>query len=369
MSFPSLFTPLRLGPYLLAHRIVMAPLTRLRAGQPDNVPGKLNAEYYRQRASRGGLVIAEASQVSPSGQGLPGSPGIHSAEQVEGWKLITEAVHERGGLIFLQLWHVGRISHSSIQPGGLLPVAPSAIAPAGNALTASFERVPYEKPRALETHEIPEIIESYRRAAHNAITADFDGVEIHAANGYLLEQFLQTRTNQRTDAYGGSIENRTRLLLEVTEAVVGVVSSGRVGVRLSPFGRANDSGEADPVPLYTRVIRKLARLDLAYLHLIEPRASGAGQSEVDHQDVPSVTKLFRSIWPGVLIPAGNFTGSTANAVIADGYADAVAFGRAFIANPDLPQRLERGAALNPYDRNTFYGGGAAGYTDYPALLV
>jgi N-ethylmaleimide reductase len=362
-----LFSPLQLGPYQLTHRVVMAPLTRMRAAQPGNVPHALNAEYYGQRASKGGLIISEGSQISPSGQGMPATPGIHSPEQIAGWKAITDAVHAKGGIIFLQLWHVGRISHSSHQPASALPIAPSAIAAAGDAFTASFERVPFETPRALETGEIPSLIESYRHAAANAKLAGFDGVEIHGANGYLLEQFLQSRSNQRTDRYGGSIENRTRLLIEVAQAVSEVWGADRVGVRLSPFGVANDSGEEDPLPLYTHAIKELAKLGLAYLHFIEPRASGAGQAEVDHKDVPSAAELFRPLWPNVLIAAGNFKPDTAEGAVASGNADAIGFGRLFIANPDLPKRLKKGAELNPYYRPTFYGGGAEGYIDYPTL--
>jgi N-ethylmaleimide reductase len=362
-----LFTPLRIGPHLLAHRVVMAPLTRMRAGQPGDVPRALNVTYYAQRASAGGLLITEASPVTPTGHGMPGTPGIHTAEQVAGWRAITDPVHAKGGLIFLQLWHVGRISHSSHQPGGGLPIAPSAIAARGDAFTATFQRVPLETPRAIETAEIPGLIESYRTAARNALEAGFDGVEIHSANGYLLEQFLQARSNHRTDAYGGSIENRARLVLEVTDAVTEVWGADRVGIRLSPYGVSNDSGEDDPMPLYTHVIGALGRLGLAYLHLIEPRASGAGQAEVDHQGVPSGAETFRPIWPGVLITAGNFTGASAEAMLAAGDADAIAFGRHFIANPDLPARLRLGAKLNAYQRATFYGGEAEGYTTYPAL--
>jgi N-ethylmaleimide reductase len=345
----------------------MAPLTRMRAGQPGNVPTALSAEYYGQRASRGGLIIAEGAQISPSGQGMPATPGIHSPEQVAGWKGVTAAVHAKGGLIFLQLWHTGRISHSSHQPNGAAPIAPSAIAAKGDAFTANFTRVPFETPRALETAEIPGLIESYRLAARKAQVAGFDGVEIHGANGYLLEEFLQTRTNRRQDAYGGSIENRARLVLEVAAAVSSVWGSDRVGIRLSPFGIANDSGEAEPLPLYSHLIRELAKLGLGYLYLIEPRASGAGQAEVDHQNVPSASELFRPLWPGVLIAAGNYKRDTAETAVAGGTADAIAFGRLFIANPDLPERLRTGAPLNPYNRATFYGGGAAGYTDYPSL--
>jgi N-ethylmaleimide reductase len=364
---PSLFSPLRLGPYQLGHRVVMAPLTRMRAGQPGNVPTGLNATYYGQRASRGGLIIAEATQISPTGQGYPATPGIHSEEQIEGWRGVTDAVHARLGYIFLQLWHVGRISHPSLQPDGRKPVAPSAIRPAGEALTVDWQRVPFEIPRALETQEIPGIIADYRRAAVNALAAGFDGVEIHGANGYLLEQFLQSRSNQRNDRYGGSIENRARLLLEVTEAVAEVWGADRVGVRLSPFGNANDSGEADPMPLYEHVIRALAPMGLAYLHLIEPRASSAGKADTERAQQPSASELFRPLWPGVLIGAGGYERQDAIDTVAQGTADAIAFGRAFIANPDLPLRLQRNADLNSYDRATFYGGSARGYTDYPAL--
>ena len=367
MTTQALFAPLKVGPYTLSHRVVMAPLTRMRATTPGNVANALNAEYYRQRASEGGLIIAEASQVLASGQGAPATPGIHTAAQVEGWKGVTAAVHSRGGKIFLQLWHVGRISHSSHQPGGALPIAPSAIAANGKAMSASFERVPLETPRALETHEIPGIIEGYAQAARNAMQAGFDGVEIHSANGYLLEQFMQSRSNQRTDAYGGSIENRVRLSLEVTRAVAAVWGPERVGIRLSPYGVANDSGEDDPMPLYSHIIGELDKLGLAYLHLIEPRSSGAGSGEVDHQNVPSACALFRPAWHGVLMTAGNFKADTAAETVARGDADAIAFGRYFISNPDLPERIRQRAAFTPYNRPTFYGGGEQGYTDYTAL--
>jgi len=328
----------------------------------------LNAEYYGQRATPGGLIIAEASPVMVTGRGNPATPGIYSDEQIRGWRGVVDAVHAKGGVIFLQLWHVGRVSHSSFQPGGALPVAPSAVPITGNgmmAMTADGKVVPYETPRALETSEVKGIVEAFRQAAHNAMKAGFDGVEIHGANGYLLEQFLQSRTNLRTDQYGGSIENRARLLMEITQAAIEVWGADRVGVRLSPYGVANGSGEADPMPLYTHVIKALDPLGLAYLHFIEPRSSGAGRAEVNHQNVPSAMVLFRPIWRGVLISAGGFTGETAEAAIAEGHADAIAFGRIFISNPDLPRRLQHGFPLTPYNRATFYGGEAAGYTDYP----
>jgi len=367
MNFPKLFSPVRIGPYQLKHRLALAPLTRMRAAKPSLAPRPLNAEYYAQRTTPGSLLIAEASPVAATAFGSPGVPGIYTQDQIAGWRKVVDAVHAKGGIIFLQLWHVGRVSHSSFQPGGALPVAPSAIA-IGQDLktgTADGKAVHYETPRALETSEIPGIIDDFRLAAKNALAAGFDGVEVHGANGYLLEQFLQSRSNQRTDQYGGSIENRARLLLEVTQAVVDVWGADRVGVRLSPHGIANDSGESDPMPLYTHVVEKFNPMGLAYLHFIEPRSSGAGRAEVNWQNVPSAMVLFRPIWKGKLIAAGGFTGETAEAAIAQGHADLVAFGRIFISNPDLPRRLQRGFPLTPYDRKTFYGGEEAGYTDYP----
>jgi N-ethylmaleimide reductase len=367
MNFPHLFSPLKVGPYQLKHRVALAPLTRLRAEKPSLAPRPLNAEYYAQRATPGGLLIAEASSVLPTGFGHPGVPCIYSEQQAEGWKKVVDAVHAKGAFIFLQLWHVGRVSHSSFQPKGALPVAPSAVAIADDlkTVTADGKVVPYETPRALETDEIPQIVEAYRQAARNALAAGFDGVEIHGANGYLVEQFLQSRSNLRTDRYGGSIPNRVRFLLEVTQAAIDVWGANRVGVRLSPYGIANGSGEAEPMPLYKYAIEQLNPLGLAYLHFIEPRSSGAGRAEVNWQGVPSAMVLYRPIWKGVLITAGGFTGETAEAAIADGHADAIAFGRIFISNPDLPLRLQHGYPLTPYDRKTFYGGDAAGYTDYP----
>ncbi len=368
MNRDVLFQPLRVGRFTLDHRVVMAPLTRMRSTMPGNVPNDMNALYYQQRATRNGLLIAEASQVVPEGQGVPASPGIHSAEQLAGWKKVTEAVHRQGGLIFLQLWHVGRISHASHQPHGGQPVAPSAIAAQGMAMTSDFQRDAFPLPRALTREDIQALIQHYAEAARRAIEAGFDGVEIHSANGYLLEQFMQSRSNQRTDDYGGSLENRCRLPLDITRAVCDVIGADRVGIRLSPFGVANDSGEADPMPLYTYIIGQLNTMGLAYLHLIEPRASGAGAREVDHQDVPSACELFRSSWSGPLITAGNFTGDTAAQVVSRGLADAVAFGRHFISNPDLPARIRANGPITPYNRATFYGGGAEGYTDYPTMV-
>jgi len=358
----SLFTPLQVGRYQLAHRVVMPPLTRMRAGA-GNVPNPLAPEYYGQRATEGGLIIAEATQVSPYGQGYPATPGIHSEEQVAGWRKVTDAVHAKGGIIFLQLWHTGRSSHSSFQPNGELPVAPSAIAITGQtALTPEWKPVPYETPRALELDEIPGIIEAYRKGARDAMAAGFDGVEIHGANGYLLQQFLDDSSNKRTDIYGGTVENRARLLIEVTQALIEIWGADRVGVRLSPFGTYNDVGDSDPVGLYGHVLTRLNELGIAYVSLIEARTSAGMEI-----DTPQEIRQLRPFWPGTLILAGGFTAESADKAIQTGLADAVAFGRQFIANPDLPARLRQGAPLNRYDRATFYGGGAAGYVDYPAL--
>ncbi len=358
MTTSNLFAPLQIGHCALSHRVVMAPLTRMRATQFGSCANALMAQYYAQRASPGGFIIAEASQIAVGSSVSVATPGSYSREQVAGWKLTTDAVHAKGASIFLQLWHVGRLSSAEMQADGRPPIAPSAIAAQGKGV-----------PRALETSEIPALIQTYVQAARNALDAGFDGVEIHSANGYLLEQFLQSRSNQRTDLYGGSIENRSRLVLEVVRAVVQACGAQRVGIRLSPYGRANDSGEADPMPLYSYLIGQLDAMGLAYLHLIEPRASGAGQAEVDHQNVPSAAQLFRRAWRGTLIAAGNFRADSANEMIAAGYADAIAFGRLFISNPDLPQRLRTNAALAPYKRATFYGGGVEGYLDYPVQAL
>ncbi|MBD3881460.1 alkene reductase [Phormidium tenue FACHB-886] len=359
----SLFSPIQLGRYELPNRLVMAPLTRNRAAA-GNIPQEINVKYYAQRASAG-LIVTEATQISPQGVGYPATPGIHAAEQVEGWKRVTEAVHQKGGHIFLQLWHVGRISHPSLQPNGELPVAPSAIAPEGMASTYTGEQ-PYVTPRALETDEIPGIIEQYRQAAENALAAGFDGVEIHGANGYLLDQFLQDGSNQRTDQYGGSIENRARLLLEVTEAVVGVWGADRVGMRLSPNGTFNSMQDSDPAALFDYVVGALDRFGLAYLHLVEPRwASATTETDIAALKVTH----FREIYHGTLITAGGYDRELGNAVVAGGKADLVAYGRLFISNPDLPERFAQDAPLNPYDRSTFYGGDERGYIDYPALTL
>jgi len=356
----NLFSSFQLGPYTLPNRIVMAPLTRNRAGD-GNVPTALNATYYVQRASAG-LLIAEATQVTPSGQGYPATPGIHSPEQVEGWKLVTEAVHNHGGRIFLQLWHVGRISHPSLQPNGVLPVAPSAIAPAEGTASTYEGPQPYVTPRALEIDELPGIVEQYRQGAANALAAGFDGVEIHGANGYLLDQFLRDGTNKRTDAYGGSIENRARLLLEVTAAVVDVWGADRVGVRLSPSSTFNSMSDSDPTATFSYAIEALNQFGLAYLHLLEP-----SEADARHGGTLIPTSYFRPLFKGTLMTNWDYDRDKANAAIASGDADLVSFGKLFIANPDLPERFRINASLNEPDPSTFYGGGEQGYIDYPAL--
>lgn len=354
-----LFSPVQMGPYQLANRIVMAPLTRNRA-QAHDVPSALAAEYYAQR-SGAGLIIAEATQISPQGKGYAFTPGIYSAEQVEAWKTITAAVHAKGSKIFLQLWHVGRISHPTLQPEGALPVAPSAIKPEGKTFTEAGW-LTMETPRALELAELPAIVEQYRIAAKNAMAAGFDGVEIHAANGYLLDQFLRDKTNQRTDAYGGSIENRARLLLEVTQAITEEIGGERTGIRLSPISPANDCGDSNPQALFTYVVEQLDRFNLVYLHLVEGATGGPREVE-NGFDLQVLRKLFK----GTYIANNGYDLALANTVLAQGQADLIAFGRPFIANPDLVERLKLGAPLNVMNPKTLYGGGAEGYIDYPAL--
>ena len=358
-----LFTPVRIGAVELRNRIVMAPMTRNRAGE-GLAPTKLNATYYAQRASAG-LIVTEASQVSPRGVGYPSTPGIHTDEQVDGWRRVVEAVHERGGKIFLQLWHVGRISHPSLQPYGELPVAPSAVAPKGNALTYEGPK-PFVAPRALETDEIPAVVAEFAHGARLARRAGFDGVEIHAANGYLVDQFLQDNTNLRTDAYGGSVENRARFLVEVTEAVVGEWSANRVGVRLSPRGTFNDMHDSDRKATFSYAVEQLARFNLAYLHLTEAIAGPAvGHLAPGERLLPHLRRLF----PGPIVANGGYTSELAESAIASGEADLVAFGVPFIANPDLPARFSAGAPLAEGDVSTFDGGDAKGYVDYPALAA
>ncbi len=350
-----LFTPLRLGALTLPNRVIMAPLTRQRAGAGD-APTALNALHYAQRASAG-LIIAEASQVSPRGKGYVGTPGCYSPEQVAGWRLVTDAVHAAGGRIFLQLWHAGRRSHPSLL-GGRLPISASAVQP---SLPVRLPDGPQQPPvpHALTLDEIPGLIEDYRIGAATALAAGFDGIELHGANGYLIEQFLTDKANRRTDAYGG---DRLRFMLEVVAAVTGVWGADRVGIRFSPFGHANDGGDSDPATTYSRAIRALNPLGLAFLHLIEPRVSGATDGDLD---APSAAAVLRPLWNGPAIVAGGFDRARSDAALADGTADAIAFGRPYISNPDLMERLRDGVPFAPYDRATFYGGGAEGYTDYP----
>jgi N-ethylmaleimide reductase len=353
------FSPFKVGSLQLKNRIVMAPLTRSR-GEEGNVPSSMASDYYSMR-SEAGLIITEATQASAGGQGYVATPGIHTDAQIQGWKKVTAAVHQKGGLIFMQLWHVGRISHPDFR-NGELPVAPSAIAPRGvqTYTRNGFQAIP--TPRALEINEISGIVQEFRQGAMNAKVAGFDGVEVHGANGYLLDQFLEDGTNQRTDQYGGSIENRARLLLQVISAVSEVWGGDRVGVRLSPGGTFNDMCDSNPQATFSYVVRQLATMKLAYLHLIEP-----GPSPGEHPLPDLSAKFFRPLFSGPIIVAGGYTLERANAVIEQGLADLVAFGQLFIANPDLVERFKRGAPFNPPDRDTFYGGGARGYIDYPTL--
>jgi N-ethylmaleimide reductase len=359
MTAITLFTPIDVGPYTLKNRLVMAPLTRCRAGA-DGVPSEIMAEYYGQRATAG-LIISEATCVSPQGLGYMNTPGLWNGAQVAAWNRVTQAVHDRGGRLFCQLWHVGRISHPDLQPDGALPVAPSAIRPAGQVYTPTGLK-DYVTPRALELDELPGIVHQYRVAASNAIAAGFDGVEVHAANGYLLDEFLRDGANQRADAYGGSLENRARLLLEVLDAVTDAVGAARVGVRLSPIQPFNDMRDADPEGHFRRLLEWLAPLGLAYLHVTElgKDAPGAAGPYFD-------PKSLRALWPGVFMCNHGYDASSAEAVIASGGADLVAFGTLYIANPDLAERIKTGAPLNSPDPSTFYMGGERGYTDYPAL--
>ncbi|PKM30589.1 MAG: alkene reductase [Gammaproteobacteria bacterium HGW-Gammaproteobacteria-11] len=366
MSEHSLLQPVQLGSLSLANRMVMAPLTRQRAKQPGNIPHALNAEYYTQRANAG-VIISEASQICPEGQGYAWSPGIHSAEQVEGWKLTTEGVHAAGGKIILQLWHVGRISHPLLQPNGVAPVAPSAIQAKAECYVqeadGSHHRAACAMPRALETSELPGIVEAYAQGTRNALAAGFDGVEVHAANGYLLDQFLCSNSNQRTDAYGGSVENRARLVLEVVDAVVAATGdSGKVGIRISPMGTFNDVHDANPLETFTYLLNELNSRNLAYLHVNKPDWVGGTYEGFD-----DLLKTLRGIYKGTLILCGGMDAETGAQALESGLADLIAFGRPYIANPDLAQRVAAGAAWNQINPATLYGGGAEGYTDYPSM--
>jgi N-ethylmaleimide reductase len=354
-----LFSPFWLGDLQLRNRIVMAPLTRNRATKGADAPNDLNAGYYRQRASAG-LIISEASQISQQGQGYIWTPGIYSEAQIEGWRKVTEAVHRQGGLIFIQLWHVGRVSHVSLQPDGGQPVAPSAIA----AKTKTFIESGFadvSEPRALELGEITGIVADYKKAAENAKRAGFDGVEIHGANGYLIDQFLKDGSNKRADAYGGSIENRIRFALEVTDAILTVWDSARVGIRLSPVSPANDAVDSAPAETFGALVAALNARKIAYIHVIE--GATGGPRDIAPFDFLALRKAFA----GAYIGNNGYTRELAIEVLNQNRADLVAFGKAFIANPDLVERLRRNAPLNEPDRNTFYGGAEEGYTDYPTL--
>lgn len=358
MDTINLFSPVKLGAYSLPNRIIMAPMTRLRA--VDSIPNALMADYYSQRASAG-LIITECTMVSPMSNGYMNCPGIYLPEQIEGWRQVIDAVHQMGGKIFLQLWHSGRVSHSSLL-GGKQPVAPSAIAPVGELHTPNG-KVAMETPRALERQEISEIVEQFRSSAENAKVAGFDGVELHGAFGYLIDQFLQDGSNQRTDDYGGSVENRARFLLEVVEAVAGVWGADRMGIKLSPSNTFYSMVDSNPKATFSYVLEALNPIGLAYVHLMEPN-----EIDLKNQNVLNpVTPLFRPIYQGTLISNGNYTHETANSALANGDADLVSFGKLFLANPDLPKRFKLNALLNEPDLGTFYGSGEKGYTDYPFL--
>jgi N-ethylmaleimide reductase len=356
-----LFSPFDHGRLHLRNRIVMAPLTRNRATPGTDAPHALNVEYYRQRASAG-LIIAEATQISPYGKGYAFTPGIYSPEQVAGWKAVTDAVHAEGGTIYLQLWHVGRFSHPALQPGGLLPQAPSAITPAGaRTFLENGEFVEVGMPRALELNEIPGIVDDYQAAAVKSLAAGFDGVEIHAANGYLLDQFLKDGSNQRTDRYGGSVENRIRLTLEVTEAITATIGADRTGIRLSPVSPAGGVSDSDPQRVFDPLVRELNRFGLAYMHVIE--GDTQGPRDFHGFDFERLRDNFDGPW----MVNNGYSRELAIETLAAGRADLVAFGRAYVANPDLVERLRVDAPLNEVDWDHTFGGDAHGYTDYPTL--
>lgn len=371
MTAVDLFTPLKLGPYTLPNRIFMAPMTRNRAGA-GNVPGPLNAEYYRQRASSG-LLITEATQVCQQGQGYPLTPGIHSPEQIKGWKLVTDTVHKAGGRIYAQLWHVGRVSHNAYQPGNAAPVSSSAVALQGKATLPDFSSQPYPTPRALETDEIAGVIAQFRHGAECALKAGFDGVELHGANGYLPDQFLRDGVNQRKDRYGGSIENRARFHLEATRALIDVWGPQRVGVRLSPSGAFNGMHDSNARATFGYLVSELSTLGIGYAHITEAAESDVRhgkESNPAYEAIP--VSFFRPLFKGVLITNSGFTFEKAQSYLRQGWADAIAFGVPYLANPDLVERfrlMARGTPtpLNAPDFPSFYGGAEKGYTDYPAL--
>ena len=362
MEHDNLFDTVRLGNLILPNRIVMPPMTRSRASQPGDVPNALMAEYYAQRAAAG-LIISEGTFVAPMGKGYAWTPGIFTGEQLQGWKLVTDAVHQAGGRIYAQLWHVGRVSHSVLL-GGAAPVSASAIRADGVKVIVKGDHgeaqfVEVSQPRALERTEIADIVEQFRLAAMHAIAAGFDGVELHAANGYLVNQFLDSGSNARTDEYGGSLENRLRFLDQVTRALVGAVGGGRVGIRLAPLTTLNGCVDADPEATYTAAARLLGEIGVGYLHI----------AEADWDDAPPMASDFRlalrQAYPGVIIYAGKYDGARARQAIAQGWADLIGFGRPYVANPDLTERLRLALPLAPHQHATLFGGGAAGLTDYP----
>lgn len=356
----ALFEPVKVGAFQLSNRIVMAPLTRNRAG-PRLVPGTLAAEYYGQRASAG-LIIAEATQISAQAQGYSGTPGCYTDAQVAGWRKVTDAVHAKGGTIVVQLWHTGRVSHTSFQKDGQAPVGPSATRANTKTFVAGQGFVDCSMPRALELEELPGLIADFRHAAMRALEAGFDGVELHGAHGYLLDAFLRNGTNHRTDAYGGSIENRARLLLEVTQACADAIGADRLGVRISPVSTAGDSHDSDPQPLFDHVVERLSPLGLAYVHVVEGE-TGAARNSLPF-DYASLRDRFEGTW----MVNNGYDRQMAIDAVASGAVDLVSFGRLFLANPDLVRRMKECALLNPLmDPATFYGGGARGYTDYPTL--
>lgn len=352
----TLFSPLQMGGLDLPNRIVMAPLTRNRADDVTGEVGPMQAEYYAQRASAG-LIITEATQISPEGKGYVGTPGIHTPGQVAAWRQVTDAVHAEGGRIVVQLWHVGRISHVSLQPGGQAPVAPSEIAAKAQTVTREGF-VDTSAPRALRLDEMPRIVADYVHAARCARDAGFDGIELHAANGYLLDQFLKDGPNRREDAYGGPVENRMRLLLEVLDGLATIWEPERIGLRLSPWSSFNDASDSDPDATFGAVVARLNGRGLGYLHLVEGNTGGARDGDFD---------ALRARWQGVYMANNGYDRDLAMTRVAEGKADLVAFGRPYIANPDLVDRLRRDAQLNEGDQATYYGGGAEGYTDYPSL--
>lgn len=358
-ALPDLFTSLKMGPLMLPNRIVMAPMTRNRAGE-GMVPGDLMVSYYAQRATAG-LIVSEGAPISPQAVGYPNTPGLYNAEQVRGWKRVTAAVHARGGRIFAQLWHVGRISHPSLQPGGGLPVAPSALRPEGMAITAQGPQ-PFVAPRALTLDEITRIVEDYEAAAQNALDAGFDGVEIHAANGYLLDQFLRDGSNLRTDCYGGDPQGRMRFLLEVMDGVCSVWGASRVGLRISPLQPFNDMRDSNPEYLFTQLVKALNSFDLAYLHVTE-----MGKDAPDQAGPGFDLSVLRGLWRGLYMTNGGYDRDSATLALQSGAADMVSFGALYIANPDLVERFAAGGPFNTPDTSTYYGGGAKGYTDYPAM--